>query len=149
MSVAIFHHQLKTLTIEWVIACCMLTGTIICLLLPQVGRIFLLSAILLTGICYLFCGLSKVATAIDGRFLLFLYRFNYLGAATVVLLLVPVVLEWRFSMVFTIVNILFGLVCLTLNAANLYLYRIPDEHYLVSQLRMVLLVGITVILQAI
>jgi hypothetical protein len=149
MSAIIFHHQIKTSTIEWALALCLFTGTILCLLIPPVGRIFLLSAILFTFSCYLFCGLSKVATAIDGRFLLFLYRFNYLGAAAVVLFLLPVVLEWRFSVVFSVMNILAGLVSLTLNAANRYLYRIPDERYLVSQLRMVLLVGITVILQMI
>ena len=143
----IFHNQLKDSTTEWPIACCMLTGTLLCLLTPPIGRILLISAILLASICYLFCGLSKVATALDGRFLLFLYRFNYLGAAAVLLFLVPVVLDWKFSVVFSIVNILVGLVCLTLNAANRYLYRIPDERYLVSQLRMILLVGVTVILQ--
>ncbi|MCK9423800.1 MAG: hypothetical protein M0Q38_14510 [Bacteroidales bacterium] len=149
MSATIFHNQIKSFTIECAIALCLFTGTILCLLIPPVGRILLLSAILPTGTCYLFCGLSKVTTAIDGRFLLFLYRFNYLGAAAVVLFLMPVVLDWKFSVVFSIINILVGLVCLTLNAANRYLYRIPDERYLVSQLRMILLVGVTVILQMI
>ena len=147
MSATIYHNQIKSSTIEWAIELFMLVGTIFCLLIPPVGRIFLLSAILFTFSCYLFIGLSKVATALDGRFLLFLYRFNYLGAAAEVLFLVPGVLEWRFSVVFSIVNILVGLVCLTLNAANRYLYRIPDERYLVSQLRMILMLGITVILQ--
>jgi hypothetical protein len=127
----------------------MISSTFINFQNPMVGKIILFFVILVTIAYYLRYGLSRETTALDGRFLLFLYRLNYLGAAAVVLFLIPVLLEWRFSMVFSIMNVLIGLVCLTLNAANRYLYRIPDERYLVSQLRMILLIGVTMILQMI
>jgi len=104
---------------------------------------------LFSAVYYLFEGLAIFNTLIDGRFLLLLYRFNYLGAAVVALFLLPVVLYWRFSIFFSHIGILISLVCITLNAANRYLYRIPDERYLASQIRMALLLGITLVLQLI
>jgi hypothetical protein len=110
-------------------------------------KIILSSAILLASLYYLVRGLSKKIMILDGQFILILYRFNYVGTALAMIFLLPVLFDLFFSQVFTIAGILVILVCLTLNAANRYLYRIPDEHYPTAQVRMALLLLCTILLR--
>lgn len=119
-------------------------GMMSMMLHPSLGKAIMGGALFLLFVLYFLDILRPRDMEDDSRFQVMLNRINYLGAAcSSVLLLLLLLFPGRLYLALAGIGVL--MICQALNAAHRYLYKIHDREYYYQQLRLLLLIGITVV----
>jgi hypothetical protein len=120
-------------------------GMMSMMLQPLMGKVIMGGALSLLFVLYFLDVLMPRDMEDDSRFQLMIDRINYLGAACSSVLLLLLLLFLPGSIYPAVISAGLMIICLALNAAHRYLYRIHDQEYYYRQLRLILLTGITVL----
>jgi hypothetical protein len=118
-------------------------GMMSMMLQPVMGKVIMGGALSLLFVLYFLDVLMPRDMEDDSRFQALINRINYLGAACSSVLLLLLFLPG--SIYPAVISAGLMIICLALNAAHRYLYRIHDQEYYYRQLRLILLTGITVL----
>jgi len=120
-------------------------GMMSMMLQPVMGKVIMGGALSLLFVLYFLDVLMPRDMEDDSRFQALIDRINYLGAACSSVLLLLLLLFLPGSIYPAVISIGLMIICLALNAAHRYLYGIHDQEYYYQQLRLILLIGITVL----
>jgi len=120
-------------------------GMMSMMLQPVMGKVIMGGALSLLFVLYFLDVLMPRDMEDDSRFQALIDRINYFGAACSSVLLMLLLLFLPGSIYPAVISIGLMIICLALNAAHRYLYRIHDQEYYYQQLRLILLIGITVL----
>lgn len=136
----------NTANIEIVIAMLGAAGMIITMVNPLIGRLILTITLAMLTIFYLAIGVGWKPPANENAFVKSLGRINFLCAGLVAAASV-VLVNWLTGNLFIwLVSLGILVICLALNTANKYLYRIPDSDLIYKQIRLVMLGALLVLI---
>ncbi len=119
-------------------------GMMVLMLHPFVGKLIMGGALSLLFLLYLVFSLISKDPEADSHFQIVINRINFAGAAlaSIMLLLLLFALPGRLYLAMPALMIL--AVCLVLNIAHQYIYRITSNGFLFQQIRLLLLAGLIV-----
>ena len=141
--------RLQSANIEITLALIGAFGMMSMMLNPVMGKVVIGCALVLLVALYFLDVLKPRDMEDDSRFQVLLNRINYLGAACASILLLLLLLFFPGQLYLAMAGIGLITICLALNIAHRYLYRITDHSYYYQQLRLLLIAGITLLVMVI
>jgi len=135
----------QTITLEIILAALAAAGLVMMMISPVVGKVIVLISLILASLCYLRCSLMVINFADEDRFTRLVLMVNMFASAVVAVLLF-FLLRWQpRSMALGIPAAGITIICIALNLAHKYIYRIKDENYGTNQVRLVVLLALVVL----
>ena len=119
-------------------------GMIIMALNPVMGQVMMGGSLSLLFILYLLFGVSPRDIEAASHFQEILNRINFLVAACADILLLVMLVFLPGKLALALPAIVLLAVCLALNAAHRYIYRIREAGYYAHQVRLLILAGLLV-----
>ena len=135
----------QTGTYEIILAALAAAGLVLMMISPVAGRVIVLVSLILAALCFVRCSLLVIDFAEEDRFTRLVLMVNMLASAVVTVLLFLVITWQAANPVAGIAASGIVIICIALNFAHKYIYRIEDENYSSNQLRLVVLLALVVV----
>ncbi len=120
-------------------------GMMSLMLNTAMGKIIMGISLILLCLLYAVFSILPGDPNADNRFQVILNRINFIGAAAAAILLTIMLIFLPRNPGLAIPALGLLAVCLALNAANRYIYRISDQNHYYQQLRFLILAGLIVL----
>jgi hypothetical protein len=121
-------------------------GMVLMMVHPLAGKITGLISGGLIILLYLLLGIRLMTARNDKSFEVILYIINYFGSAVVMALVVAAVISSQQDTLLAFIAMAVLLICLVLNLANRYIYKIREVNYFFNQGRVFFLALICLLL---
>jgi hypothetical protein len=125
---------------QLVLAMLMALGMVLTMVHPLAGKIVGLSSGGLIIILYMVLGIRVMIEEKDKSFESTLHIINYFASALTLALIAYAVIFLAYQRLFALLAMPIAFGCLVVNLANRYIYKIRDERYSVSQVRILFLI---------
>ena len=135
----------QTITLEIILAALAAAGLVMMMISPVVGKVIVLISLILASLCYLRCSLMVINFADEDRFTRLVLMVNMLASAVVAVLLFLVITWQAANPVAGIAASGIVIICIALNFAHKYIYRIEDENYGANQVRLLVLLALAMV----
>jgi hypothetical protein len=108
-------------------------GMVLTMVYPLSGKFVGLISGGLIILLYLFMGIRLLMARDNKSFEVILYIINYFGSAVAVALIAAAVISLQQEKLLALIAIAVLLICLVLNLANRYIYKIKEDNYFFNQ----------------